>query len=175
MRLILVDGYNAIRSSPTLVRLEDRSLEEARSALIAMVSASPRFQRDSVVIIFDGAMDGRTFASGSRLGHISVQFSPRGRSADDVIKERARQAPDPSAVVIVTNDLDIKLYCQGLGCSTTSPENMLSQATTPKSIRRARIATPEQDDDFQGGSTKKKGNPRRLPKKARRPKTEYRF
>jgi predicted RNA-binding protein with PIN domain len=172
MRHIVIDGYNVIRSDPTFVRIEQQSMEDARGALLNLVNSSPRLARDDITVVFDGSGN-RTFANGYRLGRVKAIFSPLGQSADDVIKEQARNARHPESLVVVTNDNDIRSYCEGLGCTVSRSENMLEQLPGQK----RRTSRPRQHDEEDGNAvtgTKKKGNPRKLSKRARRDH-DYRF
>ena len=173
MRTILIDGYNVIGADPNLSRLLGQSLEAARTALLQTIAGSPRFRGDAVTVVFDGAQT--STLSASRLGHVSAVYSPAGTSADDVIKERAASAPTPEQVVVVTDDADIRDHCRRHGCSVTGSQNLLDQLTLPGKLRRPR---PVPDTDFSGApnpSGTKRGNARRLPKRARRPPSDYRF
>ncbi|HEV3312071.1 MAG TPA: NYN domain-containing protein [Chloroflexota bacterium] len=171
-RHILIDGYNVIRANPELSRVERRSLEAARRALLNIVAAAPRLRGDDVTVVFDGAGT-RSFATAERLGSIRAVYSPPGKSADDVIKSTAASLADPSRAVVVTNDMDIRLFCERLGCLVTSPENMLGQLQP--SIRPARHSDDEEGDaPPRVLGTKKKGNPRRAPK-AERHRHDVRF
>jgi len=173
MRHIVIDGYNVIRSDPTFLRIENQSLEDAREALLNLVNSSPRLGRDDITVVFDGSGN-RTFANGFRFGRVKAIFSPLGQTADDVIKEHARNARDPKSLVVVTNDNDIRSYCEGLGCSVSRSENMLGQLPGPK----RRVSQPRHHDEQDSigviTGTKKKGNPRKLSKRARRDH-DYRF
>ncbi|HZT97068.1 MAG TPA: NYN domain-containing protein [Chloroflexota bacterium] len=172
-RRILVDGYNAIRADPGLARLETRSMEAARDALVAMIAATPRLGADEVTVVYDGSQEPTGgLTSAVRHRHVAIRFSPAGKSADDVIKMLA--AADPTATVVITNDGEIRRYCQALGCAVTSPENMLSQISRPPSIKQPRREGLHPDVQIVNGSSKK-GNPRRLPKRSRRAPPDYQF
>lgn len=171
-RQILIDGYNVIRGDPNLSGLENRSLEEARDALVRMVAASPRFIGDAITVVFDGARAGQNMAV--RRGHVTVVYSSPGTSADDVIKARASSAVDPRSIVVVTNDLDIKRFCEGLGCTVTGSQNLVEQIAAPRRLKVARETAEPNDRVGERDGTGKKGNPKRLPKRLRN-KREYRF
>jgi predicted RNA-binding protein with PIN domain len=180
MRQIIIDGYNVIRADPLLQRLEHVSLEDARCVLIRTLNASPRLRNDAITVVFDGVRDGRSYINSHRQGHVTVVFSARGQSADEVIKARVRTATHPSDVVVVTNDLDIRRYCQALGCRVSGSENLLAQLAGPQQRRRTMGASSDtiapEDEDWRPPqlSTVKRGNPRRRARRDRRPH-EYRF
>ena len=172
-RQVLIDGYNVIRADPTLSALELRSLEEARTALIRMVSASPRFVGDAVTIVFDGAGN-RSFETVERVGHVSSIYSNQGSTADDVIKARALAARDPTSVVVVTDDADIRLHCERAGCTVTGSRNLVEQLAIPKKARRVQSVSRDTEAVSPSSGTTKKGNPRKLPKRQRNQR-DYRF
>lgn len=172
-RHILIDGYNVIRADPNLLRLESQSLENARTALIRTVAASPRFAGDVVTVVFDGIGE-RSYARRERYGNVTMVFPEPGTSADDNIKRQAAAARDPSQTVIVTNDTDIRDFCASLGCTVTGSENLLTQISLPRKLRP--VPTEERTDSEPPptSGTQKKGNPRRLSKRERH-RRDYRF
>src|SRR5579871_1949325 len=54
-RTILIDGYNAIRRTPSLAAAERISLEEGRAALLVQVVARYRATPHTVIVVFDGS------------------------------------------------------------------------------------------------------------------------
>ncbi len=171
-RLILVDGYNAIRTTPALAGRESESLEAGREALIAALRGSTRLANDTVIVVFDGAND-RSFVSVSRSAHVAMQFTPPGVTADQVIVRRAQAEARARPVIVVTNDSAIRLACEAAGCVVTRPENLLEQTALPGRARRWDRAVSERTELPQPGP--KKGNPRRAPKRHRRGPSDYRF
>jgi predicted RNA-binding protein with PIN domain len=94
-------------------------------------------------------------------------FSARGQSADDVIVDEASSLARTGRVIVVSNDLEVRERCRAVGCEVSGSENLLQQM--PGTTRRAAQSVDE-DDDEPSLSTIKRGNPRRLPKKSRRPR-----
>ncbi|HZS93674.1 MAG TPA: NYN domain-containing protein [Chloroflexota bacterium] len=171
MRHVLVDGYNVIRADPRLQSIERTSLERARQTLVQTLASAPRLARDRVVVVFDGRDGFRTHVSAHHVGRVEVLYSARGQLADDVIIDQARELTGRGAVVVVTNDQDVRRQCAAVGCDVTGSENLLSQVPG----RRARTGAPEIDDDDRVPtlSTTKRGNPRRTGKRAKN--REFRF
>lgn len=172
-RQILIDGYNVIRADPVLSAMERESLEEARVALMRRLASSPRFMSDTVTVVFDGVRR-QSWVGTRRLGHVTATYSRDGSSADDVIKGRAQGRAAAQSVVVVTNDADIRAFCQGVGCTVTSSENLLAQLSSPRRLAAARRDGPRSSEGSGDRGTPKKGNPRRLPKRARN-RQDYRF
>jgi predicted RNA-binding protein with PIN domain len=91
-RLILIDGYNVIRRTPSLAAAERHSLRAAREALVGLVVARYRGTPHRVAIVFDG--QGATESiSALRCGVGSQQvYSAAGITADEVIRRLVDEA-----------------------------------------------------------------------------------
>jgi len=158
----LVDGYNVIRRSPILAESERESLEAGRQALLAMI-ASAAGADDRFVVVFDGA--GGVRAVSSSRG-VQVVFSSARERADDVLADMARQGG-----VVVSSDHGVKRAAARAGALTIGADEFLRQ------LESARPERAPQDDQMWAKSEDRestpttagprKGNPRRLGKKAR--------
>ncbi len=101
-RLVLVDGYNVTRThQPSL------DLEGQRRWLTNLLASAVATRRIEPVLVFDG--HGTTGAgSGRRDRGVVVAFTPEGITADDDIVFRA-EAEDPGrAIVVVTDDRELR-------------------------------------------------------------------
>ncbi|MGH2447047.1 MAG: NYN domain-containing protein [Chloroflexota bacterium] len=165
MTHVLVDGYNVIRADPRLHSLEAQSLDTARRALVQTLASSPRLSRYQVVVVFDGRFGTRSHTGISRMGRVEILYSGRGRLADDVIVAQARELGPLEAVVVVTNDIDVREQCRAAGCRVTASENLLDQIPGTGNLT---AVEHEEFDAPASLSTVKHGNPRRTGKKARR-------
>ena len=159
---IVIDGYNLIPAIPELRRILHQDLEAGREGLLDMLRSYRRNSSGNplITIVFDGKSH---YEQGGRSpGGIEVLFS-RHEIADALIlrllKERYRgavlvtsdralgEAAKPFASAIVrTGEFRDRLY-QAAFMEEDSPEDEPER-------------TPKRD-------TKKKGNPRRAPKKDR--------
>ena len=161
---IVVDGYNLIPAIPELRRVLHQDLEAGREGLIEMLRS---YRRNSsinlrITVVFDGKSH-HDHGGGKNAGGIEVLFSRHEiadvlilrllkshyRNAVLVTSDRALgEAAAPFAsVVLRTGEFRDRLY-QATFMEDDAPEDEL-----PKTPRR---------------DTKKKGNPRRAPKKERR-------
>lgn len=157
----LVDGYNVIRRSPELAGQECRSLEAGRQALCRLVAAAARASGDHFTVVFDGAGAG---AAGGGAG-VSVVFSSARETADRVL---ARMAAAGGAVV--SNDRDVRRAAARAGAIAVTTDEFLgtlerlaARRETPGAPAEPAMDKDEEDD----APPPRKGNPRRLPKKAR--------
>jgi len=157
----LIDGYNVIRRSPILAESERDSLEAGRRALFAILaglaSASDRF-----VVVFDGSGAARAVSVSQG---VQVVFSSARERADDVLADLARQGG-----VVVSSDLGVKRAAVRAGALVIGADEFLlrleSRAPSPSVDRDASWAKPE-DREPEPPAGARKGNPRRLGKKAR--------
>jgi predicted RNA-binding protein with PIN domain len=174
-QVILIDGYNVIRTTPGLAAAERVSLTAGREALLESVAATYRHTPHRVVIVFDGDGPAETVAPLGRTRG-QVVFTRRGESADDLIsrlagKERQRGA----VVVVVSDDLGVRLESSAEGAATARPDALNARLNQPpRDVRqrgrhRAAVRAEMEARDERGpqkpGGTAKKGNHRRAPRR----------
>jgi len=149
----LVDGYNVIRCAPALAAREQESLEAGREALCRLLSGAARASGDQFTVVFDG-----TRAGGAAFGApgVRVLFSPASERADHVLARLAG-----AGVAVVTNDREVRRAVARAGAVAVTADEFLARVLTPSGSGK----DADEDDDVPHGP--KKGNPRRLPKKAR--------
>lgn len=158
----LVDGYNVIRRSPELASREQESLEAGRQALCRLLACAARASGDHFTVVFDGARGG----GGAGGASVSVIFSSARETADRVL---ARLAVGGGAAV--SNDREVRQAAARAGAVVVSTDQFLERlerfvATdrVPAAGATDPVGDEDEDDTLRGP---KKGNPRRLPKKAR--------
>jgi predicted RNA-binding protein with PIN domain len=111
MKVLLVDGYNVLRSSGYYAHLvqeapdhTDDAFNNARQTLVTDVATFAGNEYDATVV-FDGADNPSSTGEARMVAGIRVIFSPAGVSADTVIEERARKAANQGKeVLVVTSD-----------------------------------------------------------------------
>lgn len=94
----LIDGHNLIGQLPDLSLTDP---DDEAKLVQKLISFSARTGKRCIVVFDSGLPGGKSRLS---TGKIEVVFASPGRSADDVMKERIRQARDPGQWVIVSND-----------------------------------------------------------------------
>jgi hypothetical protein len=104
---VLVDGYNVAKTV-----WPDESLADQRERCLSLCEQLARRFGASIAVVFDGA-DVPGASAPRRV--ISVEYSPAGVSADDVLRDRVRRLPARRAVVVVTDDQAIVRDVQALG------------------------------------------------------------
>jgi predicted RNA-binding protein with PIN domain len=167
----LVDGYNVIRRDPELRAREAESLESGRRALVHLITRARRAPQDEFTVVFDGARIGG--GAIPTAGRIRVVFSRPPLTADDELMRLARQLRSGAAVV--SSDRKIQDAGRRAGCAVLTAEQFLDAVDAPERAPEPGLASgaeaaaiaikeePEEETD-----RGKRGNPRRLSKKARR-------
>lgn len=155
-RQVIVDGYNLIKRDPLLLALEQRSLQTARQALIARLMSSYNLRTCDITVVFDGSVVAPPAAATERWGRIKVVYSRPPQTADDVIRGLVAAAKDPSQVVVLSDDRELRDSVQTRGGVVAGSADR----------RAPRPADKERDADHR--PQPKKGNPRRAKKKDRR-------
>ncbi|MEW6721435.1 MAG: NYN domain-containing protein [Thermodesulfobacteriota bacterium] len=98
---LLVDGYNLARSG-ALPLSEDPASEEGRRELCELLAEYARGKGFRLTVVFDGRGAGRPERSRSAFKGGAAVFSSMRETADDVIRDMARNAP--AGTVVVTSD-----------------------------------------------------------------------
>lgn len=150
----LVDGYNVIRRDPGLASRENESLRAGREALCRLLSTLARRSGDQFTIVFDGDRGGGSMGGGAG---VRVIFSSARERADQVLARMASRG-----VAVVSNDREVRQAASRAGATAVTSDEFLAQLRRPAQPR-----PEEKDEEDERPTVKKKGNPRRLPKKAR--------
>ena len=116
-RVLVVDGYNAIRESPRYRRLIDEDLHDpllhdvyirAREALLADVAAFAQGTYEATVV-FDGFGNPDPERPPLRTAGVDVVFSPSGVEADAVIERLVAQRREEGCeIAVITSDAGVQ-------------------------------------------------------------------
>jgi uncharacterized protein len=113
--LIAIDGYNFIKQSPELRRLEQIELQKAREALIEQLAQYKKLKGHSITVVFDGVEEGSFGGHRGRMKGIDVIFSRLGEKADDVLKRMAAEKREE--MMVVTSDREVAFFAEKRGAS----------------------------------------------------------
>lgn len=171
-RMILVDGYNVIKNTPSLAAIERGSLDAGRQALIKRLVALYRHTPHRLVIVFDG--DGPAESSQPVAGYArgKVVFSRRGEKADQVIIRLAAEASaDHCEAVVFSDDLEVRLGAERHGAQTARVDDARRRMDEAPRLLRKRFSHQqnvrremEGDDRDEQAQARRKGNARRTPR-----------
>ena len=125
MEKILIDGYNLLYKDGVLKNQAERSLEEAREQLVAMVGAY-RTGDTEIVVIFDGRGGGEGRRRKAASTGVQVRFSRHPQTADHLILEIIEKEKRRRSLTVVTSDRkDIGRIAQAEGVRWISSESFL--------------------------------------------------
>ncbi|MBM4284643.1 MAG: hypothetical protein FJ128_05270 [Deltaproteobacteria bacterium] len=159
---LIVDGYNLIRQSPELRRLEAQDLEAGRRALLELLSEYRRTRPGrQVSVVFDGWQTGGFQESRDLYLGVGVIYSRRGERADEVIKRLLSR--ERGRAVVVSSDRELQGAARRVGAAWIEALAFALQHLFPHSP-----ADQEGEGRLPGQGTTKKGPSRRPPKKERR-------
>jgi predicted RNA-binding protein with PIN domain len=152
----LIDGYNVIRRSAHLASAERESLESGRRELCRLLGHAARARGDQFTVVFDGAGSGGSMGGGD----VRVIFSSARESADRVLARLAAQGG-----AVVSNDREVRRAAIRSGAIPVTTDEFLSRLERDEpDVSGGDPDSRDADDDVR---SPKKGNPRRLGKKAR--------
>ena len=166
---LIIDGYNLLG-----VRGPIRAdMEHERTQLIHELGRYAKRKHHQLMVVFDGWKSGDPCEGQQSMSGITVIFSKLGERADQVIQRLCVEYG--SNVVVVSSDREISDYARSQGNFTISAqefEQRLRQTSSTETRRPAKGEAATDDDVAEPHSGekqtgKKKGNPRKLPKKER--------
>lgn len=151
---LLIDGYNVIGSEKGLTG----KLEERRKRFLERLQQYQARKGYPITVVFDGWRSGWIHEIEERVGDLTVIFSKRGETADDVIVRLARELGERG--VVVSSDRELQRTAAACGATTvyaTEFRAALEQSDGPFHAAPPRQTAPS-----------KRGNPRKISKSERR-------
>jgi len=163
--LLAIDGYNFIKQTPNLRKLEEIEMQKARDGLIGQLAQYKKIKGHSIIVVFDGWQAGSLAGHRERSRGIEIIFSRFGEKADDVLKRLAAEKRD--GVTIVTSDNDVAFYAERKGSAVISVTEFEDKMEMAKYLD-VKGGTEESDSLKRFSDTTKKGPSRRLSKSQRK-------
>jgi predicted RNA-binding protein with PIN domain len=159
---IVIDGYNLIRQSPTLSRIERQDLEAGRAELVRRLAAYRKRKGHQILVVFDGTRGRGSGPGAERVQGVSVSFSRPGETADQVIKRLA--VSGGNGLVVVTSDRELARFAERQGATAIGAEDFERRLCAP-----ALPSFERESEEEEGACPRpKKGTPRRPPRALRR-------
>lgn len=145
---ILVDGYNVIHASRGAdYDWTHLSLEGQRNSLLTFLASRRPRRRDNVTVVFDGSSGIRPR---EKPPHgLEVIFSEAGVTADEVICGIIDTAPNPRALLVVSDDRQIKNAAVKAGAKPLSSRAFLAE-TYKETEKQKKAIPPEPREKYQG-------------------------
>ncbi len=116
---IIVDGYNLIRRIPELMALDRDDLEAGRDGLGSELSIYRVGKGHRITVVFDGAESIHLGGGSEKVAGITIRYSARGQTADQVIQKMCREG---LADMVVSGDREITDVAKRAGVTAVSPD-----------------------------------------------------
>jgi predicted RNA-binding protein with PIN domain len=175
-RVILIDGYNVIRRTPSLAVAEhDGGLTAGREALLGRIVGAFVRCPDRIIVVFDGAGPAETCVRLPGVPNGQVIYSQRDVTADDVLARLQMELLD-CQVETISSDAAVRRAAIAYGATPLRVESLAARLNQPpKHLRQrqrakqgARQRWETSDEDGEPIRASRKGNPHRAPRQRRR-------
>lgn len=163
---IIIDGYNLIRQSPSLEKIDRQDLQRGREVLIERLAAYKKVKGYPVTVVFDGAEALPGMDASDREKGIRIRFSRHGETADAVIKRMA--ARDKEKALVVSSDHAVADFCLSRGASVVGSREFEERMDMAAQMAAAGHIMGNEADEGWSPTTRKKGPSRRAPKRERK-------
>jgi hypothetical protein len=160
---IIIDGYNLVRRSTELSRLDRADIARGREALIETLAAYRRLRPHRITVVFDGTGAPALSPARDRVKGIGIVFSRSGESADAVIARMARQ--EGATALVVSSDQAVARSAAACGAAVIESTEFEARLAMASALEAGRPV--EEAPAGRRLSTRKKGEGRRLPKRLR--------
>ncbi len=155
---LVVDGHNLARSG-ALALSEDPAGPAGREELCALLAEYARAKGFRLTVVFDGRGAGRAERTRSPFKGGTAVYASARETADDVIREIARDAP--AGLVVVTSDRGLAGTLSARAATVVSCPEFAGRL---ESRRMAALKGTGDDEDEGGGDRTKKGEGHRKTK-----------
>lgn len=162
---IIIDGYNLIRQSPELARLDRQDLQLGREALVDLLAAYKKLKPHTITVVFDGAAEPALYGSRDRVEGVAIRYSHGGESADDVIRRMVRR--EKSRALVVSSDREVMAAAESVGATAMNSAAFEERVALAGYLAVKGGGSASESREWIP-TTRKKGPSRRLPKRKRR-------
>lgn len=144
---LLVDGYNVIFAWDELREISENSLEDARTALIDILSNYKGFCQREIIVVFDAYRVKGSRREVERVGNIDVVYTKEAETADMYIEKVTHELSKNHRVRVATSDNLEQVIILGGGALRMSAaelraEVMNAEAAIREILRRAEAEKP---------------------------------
>ena len=153
--LLLVDGYNVVFGSPNLKTMSEKSLDQAREALVAGCESVAAARNWDVVVVFDAPQTDDERIEDVRSPRTTVVFTDRMESADAFIEKVAeeRRGLGDGATLVATNDGMIRLMAAARNAGVLNVAGLIdaiegAEKALASRLKANRNANAMQKDDY---------------------------
>ncbi len=162
---IAIDGYNVIGAVAGDLELLD--LEEERAALLELLAVYRAGRRHQVTVVFDGWRRASGEPRRLRQQGVEIIYSPLGKRADEILLRLGEKYR--SGLTVVTDDRELRRRLAGCQVACLDSREFYDQVM--QAVLAGEKGVDEEDELVERRfSTRKKGNPKKPPRKERQKK-----
>jgi len=162
---LIIDGYNLLHVSRSLIRLNSIQLQWERDRLIDQLLAYQKLKPCRITVVFDGWQGGWNTEKREEKRGIELIFSKLGEKADEVIKRLAKEKG--SGAIVVTSDREVSRFAERMSVAVI-PSEQFQEKLEEVSANKLEENLEEEEEEK---GIKKKGLARRPSKKEKRART----
>lgn len=156
---IVIDGYNYINRIKGAAVGMGASMDLLRRDLLEKCAHYKKMRSARITVVFDAYDSFSPGRHSENFRGIEVIYSKEHETADDVIIGWIRSRP--AGLIAVSSDRAIIDEAKSKGVSFLTPVKFAEMLATP-------VSGPDEEEDYPDNTRRKKGNPRKLPKKIRK-------
>jgi len=117
---LIIDGYNLLHVSRSLIRLNSIQLQWERDRLIDQLLAYQKLKPCRITVVWDGWQGGWNTEKREEKRGIELIFSKLGEKADEVIKRLAKEKG--SGAIVVTSDREVSRFAERMAVAVIPSE-----------------------------------------------------
>lgn len=155
---IVIDGYNYINRINGSQVMKGSSMDLLRRDFLEKCARYKKMRSARISVVFDAYDSFSPARHSENYRGIDVIYSKEGETADDVIIGWIRNRP--AGLVVVSSDRAIIDEAKARGVSFLTPVKFAEMLASP--------ASGPDEEEYPDNARRKKGNPRKLPKKIRK-------
>jgi len=160
---IIIDGYNYINRVRSSGIHDSPYLDVPRRSLLNKLAAYKKIKGAKITVVFDAYRSFWHERQRENYKGIDVVYTKEGETADDLIIGWIREGRE--GIIVVSSDREIIDEAKSHGVAFLTPVRMEEMITG--SILYSHTSK-EDDEDEDIRSSKRKGNPKKLPKRLRK-------
>jgi predicted RNA-binding protein with PIN domain len=159
---LIIDGYNLLHVSRSLIHLNAIQLQWERDRLIDQLSDYQKLKPCGITVIFDGWQGGWNIEKREKKKGIELIYSKLGEKADEVIKRLVKW--EGSGAIVITSDRDVSRFAERMEVAVIPSEQFREKLE----VSADKFEEIFEEGEEEGKEIKKKGPSRRLSKRLKR-------
>jgi predicted RNA-binding protein with PIN domain len=166
---LIIDGYNLLHVSRSLIGLNSVQLQWERDRLVDQLSGYQTLKPSRITVVFDGWQGGWNIEKRENRRGIEVIYSKLGEKADEVIKRLVKE--EGSGTIVITSDRDVSRFAERMAVAVIPSEQFREKLERFADKFEEGLEEEEREEEK---GIKKKGLARRLSKKEKRARAALR-